>query len=154
MNERSLVFVKPRNEDIAQKVFDYLGELLVLDTECHLRSKINHLRSIPEATIAEHYRDLKKFDEELFRATMEVYKTGTIFLAAYSGTDIIPRIRTKIGNLDPLKSEPWTIRGMFSKDSLEVALRDKRYLNNVIHASSDSNEAARELGLWKDYLLD
>ena len=91
-------------------------------------------------------------DEELFRANMEVYKTGTVFLASYLGTNIISRIRSKIGNLDPLKSESWTIRGRFSKDSAEEARREKRYHNNVIHASSSPDEAARELSLWNHYL--
>ena len=154
MIERTLVFVKPRNEDIAQEVFDYLGELLISDSECHARNRIKRLDFIPEAVIAEHYKDLRVFDEDIFNATMKVYKSGTMFLTDYSGPNIIQRVRLKIGNLDPLKSEPWTIRGKFSNDSGDEARREKRYLNNVIHASSNQEEATRELGLWKYCLGD
>jgi nucleoside diphosphate kinase len=154
MNERTLVFVKPRNENIAQEVFDYLSGMLEQDIDYYARSRINRVNPIPEALIEEHYRNLKAFDEELFRAHMEVFRTGTIFLASYSGERIISRVRLNIGNLDPLKAEPWTIRGKFSRESAEEALREKRYHNNVIHASSDNSEATRELTLWKDYILD
>ena len=154
MKEKTLVFVKPENEDIAMNVFDCLDELLKADSAPFARSRINHVLSVPDALIAEHYKNLKAFDEELFRANIAVYRTGTIFLASYSGESIVPRVRSKIGNLDPLKSEPWTIRGRFGKDSAEEARKKKTYCNNVIHASSDNSEAARELELWKDYLLD
>lgn len=154
MNEKTLVFVKPQNEDISQRIFDYLGGLLKSDLECYVRHQIKRIDKIPESLIAEHYRDLKRFDEEIFRNTIEAYTNGTIFLTYYTGPSIISRVRTKIGELDPLKSSSETIRGKFGKDCAEAAYREKRYLNNIIHASSSPGEAAREIDLWREYLID
>lgn len=155
MNEKTLVFVKPRNEDIVHDVFAYLDFLLGKD-EKPFRSfeSIYEIKRVPESLIAEHYSSLKKINEDIFRATIEAYKTGTMFLTFYSGENIVERVRTNIGDKDPMKAEPWTIRGRFKRDSLEDALREKRYCNNVIHASSDLEEADRELNLWLPYLID
>ncbi len=149
-SEKTLVFVKPGNEDIAYRVFDYLGELLRLDGLSYLRHKINPIKSIPEELIAEHYRDLKTFDETIFKNTVEAYKNGTIFLSVYCCS--ILGVRKNIGNTNPVLAEDWTVRGHFRRDSLEEALKQKRYLNNVIHASSSEIEARRELKLWADFL--
>ncbi len=151
-NEETLVFVKPRNEDIAYYVFDYLCELLNRDKIEYTKSKTNPVICPPEKIVSEHYRDLRFFDGEIFRDTIEVYKNGTIFLQTYSGEDIISGVRKNIGNTAPERAEDWTVRGYFRRDSLENALKQKRYLNNVIHASSDASEAKRELGLWNDFL--
>lgn len=75
-----------------------------------------------------------------------------IVLSVYSGENIIKRIRHVIRNTDPQKAEPETIRKVFSKDSLEQAFNERRYLNNVIHSSSSREDAEREIRLWKDYL--
>lgn len=151
MTERTLVFVKPQNENIALQVFDYLEKLLS-STRFH-RERITKIKNIPERIISEHYRDLRVLNEEIFKSTIEAYKNGTIFITAYQDESIIQRIRGYIGSTAPERAKNWTVRGHFKKDTLEAALREKRYLNNVIHASSNSEEAKRELELWKDYLV-
>ena len=155
MLEKTLVFIKPQNEDIAYPVLDYLNELLIKDRISFEEFDLVHeIRRVPEAIIAKHYEHIKEFDETIFKNTIEAYKNGTMFLTWYTGEDIIQRVRKNIGNLDPLKSEPWTIRGKFSKDSRDIAYREKRYLNNVIHASANREDADRELSLWLPYLAD
>ncbi len=76
-----------------------------------------------------------------------------IVLRVYEGKNIISRVRKAIGDKDPQKAEQGTIRQIFSDDSLKIAWQKKRYLNNVIHASSDVEAAVRELKLWRDYLI-
>lgn len=154
MGERTLVFVKPQNEDIAYAVFDYLGSLLGLELQSFVRSEIIPLRFVPELAIAQHYAELKLFDEEIFRNTIEAYKQGNIFLALYQGKDIISSVRRNIGVTAPEKAEGWTVRGRFRRDSLEEALKQKRYLNNIIHSSSSHNEAIREIEIWKPFIND
>jgi nucleoside diphosphate kinase len=152
MIERTLVFVKPQNEDIAFQVFDYLEKLLN-STSVH-RERITKVKNVPENVITEHYRDLKIFNEEIFKNTIEAYKNGTIFITAYQDESIIPWIRRYIGPTAPEKIDNWTVRGHFRKDTLEAALSEKRYFNNIIHASSTQDEAKREIELWKDYLTN
>jgi len=152
-NEKTLVFIKPHNEDIAYQALDYLNLLLNRDKLPFDKFGLNwELRSVSECLISEHYNKLRIINEDIFRATIDAYKTGTMFLTFYSGEDIIERVRRSIGSTDPQKAEDWTVRGHFRRDSLEEALREKRYLNNVIHASSDASDAERELSLWMPFL--
>lgn len=155
MIEKTLVFIKPQNEDIAYDVLDYLNELLIRDRVNFKEfDYVHEIRKVPEAIIAKHYEHIREFDETIFKNTIEAYKNGTIFLTGYTGENIIHQVRKNIGDLDPLKSEPGTIRGKFSKDSRDAAYREKRYLNNVIHASANKEDADRELSLWLPYLAD
>jgi nucleoside-diphosphate kinase len=150
--EKTLVFVKPRNEDITREVFAYFDSLLMERIRFSRFPIIYELENIPEDVIGEHYWHLKKVDEQVFRATVEAYRAGRIFLTWYSGREIIKTAKRCVGDTSPEKAEPWTIRGKFRKDSLKDAFREKRYLNNVIHASKDSIEARKDLALWISYI--
>jgi nucleoside-diphosphate kinase len=154
-NERTLVFVKPQNEAVAYNVFNYLNYLLSKDLRAFQKFGLTwELNGVPEFLIGRHYFFLRNIDELIFSRTIEAYKTGKIFLSFYEGDNIINRVRGKIGHTDPQKAEDWTVRGRFRTDSLEDALREKRYLNNVIHASANSEEARRELSIWMPFLTN
>ena len=73
-------------------------------------------------------------------------------LTVYSGNNIIYRVRRAVGETDPRKAKQGSVRQIFSGDSLEIAAREARYLNNVIHASSNNEDAERELRLWREYI--
>ncbi len=53
-----------------------------------------------------------------------------------------------MGNTVPLFAELGTIRGDFSIDSPDLATKEKRALQNLVHASSNAEEAKREISLW------
>jgi nucleoside diphosphate kinase len=155
MNEKTLVFVKPGNEDIAYCIFCCLNSLLAKEGRAFERFGLTHeITNVPEFLIAKHYGHLKNIDEDVFKATIDAYRNGTMFLTFYSGEDIISRIRENIGPTAPEKAEDWTVRGRFRRDSLESALREKRYLNNTIHASANKEDAEKELDLWMPYVKE
>jgi nucleoside-diphosphate kinase len=150
MEENSLVFVKPRNEERALEVVHYLDGKLGF---AFSRTILRQIRGIPEQIMREHYRNIQGFS--FYEATIEAFLRGTIFLTAYSGENIVSRVRTIIGPTDPVvakRTAPESIRAIFANDSLEVARRERRYLNNVIHSSENVEEARREIDLWKDFL--
>ncbi|HLV49910.1 MAG TPA: nucleoside-diphosphate kinase, partial [Erysipelothrix sp.] len=50
------------------------------------------------------------------------------------------------------KADRGTLRNMFSHDNYEIADREERLVENVIHASDSHESAKRELHLWSEYL--
>ena len=148
--EKSLVLIKPGNFGYYLEIFERLHELL--EPRKFLRTRPSHLLKVPEEIIRAHYEHMKNLP--VYEATISAFVNSPdgIVLSVYSGEDIIRGIRYVIGDMDPRKAEPWTIRAGFSHDSLEDASREIRYLNNVIHASSSMKDSEREIDLWKDYL--
>jgi nucleoside-diphosphate kinase len=65
-----------------------------------------------------------------------------------SGNRAIETVRKIVGNTLPVVAAPGTIRGDFSSDSPDLANAERRPVQNLIHASGDPEEAAREIALW------
>lgn len=148
-NEKTLTFIKPGNFNYHSDIFVCLDELLERD---FTKTVSFHLKKIPEDIIREHYESIRR--ESFYDWTINAFLESEqgIVLRVYSGNDIVQRVRNVIGDTDPQKAKSGTVRAVFSNDSLEVAFREKRYLNNVIHASSSVEDAEREIRLWRDYL--
>jgi len=148
--EKTLVFVKPGNYERQEVIFD------VLEKQClkkgFKKSKLFLIKKIPEEAIKEHYQNIKgkSFYKPTINAFLDI--NYSLLFRTYSGENIIKRIRNAIGDTDPKKAKQGTIRKVFGKDSLAEAYKEKRYLNNVIHASESKKEAERELEIWKEYL--
>jgi len=147
--EQSFVFIKPGNFEYCLEIFDCLDDLLKSDFSKQMPV---HLLKVPEKIIREHYKNIE--GKVFYEATIHAFLKSErgIVLTVYSGENIIQRVRGAIGNTNPKKAKPGTIRRIFSEDSLELAFGERRYLNNVIHSSANLEEADRELTLWKDYL--
>jgi nucleoside-diphosphate kinase len=65
-----------------------------------------------------------------------------------SGNRAIETVRKIVGNTLPVLAAPGTIRGDYSSDSPDLANAERRPVQNLIHASGDPEEAAREIALW------
>ncbi|MBU1428533.1 nucleoside-diphosphate kinase [bacterium] len=74
--------------------------------------------------------------------------SGPIIAIILSGNHAIEVVRKIIGNTIPLFAELGTIRGDFSMDSPDLSIKEKRALQNLVHASSTIEEAKREISLW------
>jgi len=146
--EESIVFLKPKNFDKYAEIIPYLDDSL----RNFEKSIPIHILPIPESLIRNHYANIKgkSFYEPTINAFLEA--EDGIILMVYRGNNIIERIREIIGDTDPQKAKPGTIRHIFSNDSLDQAYKERRYLNNVIHASANKKDAERERSIWKCYL--
>lgn len=64
------------------------------------------------------------------------------------GPHSVDMVRKMAGNTMPALAEMGTIRGDFSVDSAAAANRDKRAVQNMIHASETPQEAEHEISHW------
>jgi nucleoside-diphosphate kinase len=78
----------------------------------------------------------------------EFLLSGPMVPMVISGNRAIETVRKIVGNTLPVLAAPGTIRGDYSSDSPDLANSQRRPVQNLIHASGDLEEAAREINLW------
>lgn len=79
---------------------------------------------------------------------IEFMKSGPVVPMVISGNRAIETARKLVGNTLPVAALPGTIRGDLSSDSADLANEELRPVRNLVHASGDPEEAAREIKLW------
>ena len=93
----------------------------------------------------EHYKPLreKPFFNELIRYLCgELHQVGYVLALVYAGSDAIGSVRRLAGATNPESADPASVRGALGR------LTSAGLMENAIHASSDEQEAAREIKLW------
>ena len=102
--------------------------------------------------ILKHYEEvIQKVNQAYFQTAILNTFEGTKVVAleiAKEGEHVIEDVRALVGATDPVKADPMSIRGRFVDDSLEVAMKEKRTLRNLIHASDSTQNAVQEMKLW------
>lgn len=103
-------------------------------------------------TILFHYEEvIKRLDLEYFTdAIIDAFdgKDVIVLELKHSKKDAIQSIRELIGATDPSKADKESIRGKFGKDSFELASKEKRMIQNLIHASDSVESYQKEVTLW------
>ena len=92
----------------------------------------------------EHYQHLKeeKFFDELIKYIMGEFHVKRVLALVYHGKSAIEKVRKIIGETDPEKAGPTTIRGKYGR------ITSAGVFENVVHASENEKEAEREIKLW------
>jgi nucleoside-diphosphate kinase len=67
---------------------------------------------------------------------------------AHGEPGVHARLRQLIGDTDPTRAVPGTIRGDLGDDSLAAARVEKRLVRNLVHTSDHPASARREYGTW------
>jgi len=82
--------------------------------------------------------------------------SGPMVALVWQGAHAVPIVRKITGGTEPLTSDIGTIRGDFVLDSYSMSDNDGRAVRNLIHASSSTEEAEKEIKLWfkSDELID
>ncbi len=172
--ERTLVLVKPdavmrgligrilqRFEDAGLTV---VGMKLVQATRKQLDRHSPHSRAWVRGLAAralETYTELRQDPGRDFgthdadkigaaiRETLYGYLTcGPVVAIVLQGADAIEVVRKLVGNAIPRKANPGTIRGDFSTHSPTIANIVQGPVVNVVHASSNADEARQEINCW------
>ncbi|XP_071497196.1 nucleoside diphosphate kinase A 2-like [Diadema antillarum] len=84
----------------------------------------------------EHYEDLK--EKPFFPSLTKHIASGPVFAMVWEGKDVVKQGRAMLGETDPLKSKPGSIRGDYSIDMGR----------NIIHGSDSVETAIKEIALW------
>lgn len=110
---------------------------------------------VSEKLAREHYASLsdKPFFEDLIKYIRGGYhgiKDSRILALVYRGENAIKAVRAVAGATNPEAAASGTIRGSFGRMNSVT-----KQFENVIHASSDPTDAAREVALWfrKDEII-
>ncbi|NNN07533.1 MAG: nucleoside-diphosphate kinase [Elusimicrobia bacterium] len=103
---------------------------------------------VSEKLAREHYASLsdKPFFEDLIKYIRGGYhgiKDSRILALVYRGENAIKAVRAVAGATNPEAAASGTIRGSFGRMNSVT-----KQFENVIHASSDPTDAAREVALW------
>ncbi|XP_072171630.1 nucleoside diphosphate kinase B-like [Diadema setosum] len=89
-----------------------------------------------EALLNQHYGDLK--DKPFFPGLIKFISSGPVFATVWEGKDVVKQGRAMLGETDPLKSKPGSIRGDYSID----------LGRNICHGSDSVETAKKEIALW------
>ena len=108
----------------------------------------------------EHYEGIgtlkTRAGEEIFDVQMLEMQQGPVIAMVLEGIEAIAQVRKMAGPTEPKSAQPGTIRGDYAHMTYGRANEAKRGIPNVLHASADPEEAAKEIALWfrEDEIVD
>lgn len=147
-NQQTLVLIKP---DGLKK--SLTGNILTRLSETKLDIIASKVVTVSKELAEEHYKSLKDkpFFPELVRYIMGEYHKKKVMALVYWGPDAITKVRTICGSTNPEEADAVSIRGAYGR------ITTKGVYENVVHASANEEDAAREIKLWfepKEIIFD
>lgn len=140
MKEATLVLIKP---DGLKK--SLTGNILTRLSETKLDIVAARIVNVTDELAKEHYKHLadKPFFSELIRYIRgELHEKRKVLAMIYYGDGAIEKVRQISGATNPEEADSISIRGQYGR------ITTKGVYENVIHASTDTKEAEREIKLW------
>ncbi len=143
--QRTLVLLKP---DALQR--GVTGEIIHRFERVGLKFIGMKMLVSDKDTAAKHYtEDLAKRRGEKVREIMiDLITSGPIIAIALEGVDAVETVRKMVGETEPKKAAPGTIRGDFAHVTFEYANAKDIGIFNLIHASASPQEAEVEIKVW------
>lgn len=135
-----LVLIKP---DGLKK--SLTGNILTRLSETKLEIVAAKMLRVSKELAQEHYKHLKEepFFNELIRYLRgELHDRRKVMALVYWGKDAIKKCRELAGATNPEEAESTSIRGSYGR------ITTSGVYENVIHVSSNAEEAEREIKLW------
>lgn len=140
MNQAALILIKP---DGLKK--SLTGNILTRLSETRLEIVAAKMVRVSKDLAEEHYKHLqdKPFFSDLIKYLRgELHDRKKVMAMVYWGTDAIKKCRELAGATNPEEAEPTSIRGSYGR------ITTSGVYENVIHVSSNQEEAEREIKLW------
>jgi nucleoside-diphosphate kinase len=138
--EQTLIIIKPDG-----LVKSLTGNILTRLSETKLKiigAKVLH---VSDELARRHYRHLQDkpfFDELVHYIIGDVHHTPRVMALVYQGEDAIHKVREIVGDTNPEKADPVSIRGAYGR------ITTSGVFENVVHASSSTEDAESEIKLW------
>ena len=148
MTQQTLVLIKP---DGLKK--SLTGNVLTRLSETKLDIVAAKIVKVSRELAEKHYAALKDkpFFGDLIKYIMGEYHKKKVMALVYWGEDAIQKVRDICGATNPEEADAVSIRGAYGR------ITTKGVYENVIHASTNEQEAEREIKLWfqpDDIILD
>ncbi len=140
MNQAVLILIKP---DGLKK--SLTGNILTRLSETKLEIVAAKMARVSKELAEEHYRHLKDkpfFAEIIKYLRGELHDRKKVMALVYWGKDAIRKCRDLAGATNPEEAESTSIRGSYGR------ITTSGVYENVIHVSSNEEEAEREIKLW------
>ncbi|MFH0840281.1 MAG: nucleoside-diphosphate kinase [Candidatus Omnitrophota bacterium] len=139
MEEQTLILIKPDglNKSLTGNVLTRLSETK-LDIVAAKIVKVSRELAVAHYS---HMKD-KPFFEELIKYIMGDYHKRKVMAMVYHGEDAISKVRQICGSTNPEEADPVSIRGAYGR------ITTKGVYENVIHASTNKEDAEKEIKLW------
>ncbi len=140
MVQQTLILIKP---DGLKK--SLTGNILARLSETKLEIVAAKMVRVSRELAIEHYKHMKDkpFFEELVKYIQgELHDRRKVMAMVYWGEDAIIKVRQLAGSTNPEEADPTTIRGSYGR------ITTKGIYENVLHSSTNEQEAEREIKLW------
>jgi len=143
--EQTLVLIKP---DGVQR--NLIGKIITRFEDAGLKIIGMRMSWIDEDFAKQHYREdiAKKYGERIRAGLINYIKEGPIIALVLEGVEAINVTRKIVGSTYPNEAPPGTIRGDFAHISKNYANAKEMDVKNLIHASSNAEDAKIEIPLW------
>ena len=143
--ERTLILLKP---DALHR--GIMGEIITRFER--IGAKIVGLKMLlsDKDTAEEHYREdvARRRGEKVRKLMIEMLTSGPVIAIALEGIEIVEVARKLVGETEPKKAAPGTIRGDYAHVSYRHADLKNAGIFNLIHASASPEEAKTEINVW------
>lgn len=140
MNQAALILIKP---DGLKK--SLTGNILTRLSETKLEIVAAKMVRVSRDLAIKHYDHLKNkpFFEDIIRYLRgELHDRRKVMALVYWGEEAITKCRELAGATNPEEADPTSIRGSYGR------ITTSGVYENVIHVSSNEDEAEREIKLW------
>ncbi|MFH1409902.1 MAG: nucleoside-diphosphate kinase [Nanoarchaeota archaeon] len=141
MIEQTLVLIKPDGV-----VRCLSGEIIKRFERAGLKIIGLKMMWIDKDFAGKHYQDHK--DKAFFQHLIDFITEAPVVAMVIEGVHAIENVRKMVGETDPSKSAPGTIRGDFAHLSMAWASKQKSGGKNLIHASVNNEDAQKEIALY------
>jgi len=138
--EQTLILIKPDG-----LIKSLTGNVISRLSEAKLTIMGAKVLRVSRELAEKHYEHLKGkpfFGELIDYIVGDVHKTYRVLALVYQGENAIAKIRDIVGDTDPEKANPISIRGAYGR------ITTTGVFENVVHASSSSEDAEKEIKLW------
>jgi nucleoside-diphosphate kinase len=87
-------------------------------------------------------------DKDFYPGLEKFIISGPVMAMVLEGVDSVEVVRKIVGSTEPKSAPVGTIRGDYAHSSTEHANEKEESVQNLIHASGNSEEAKEEVALW------
>lgn len=165
MKQQTLIIIKPDGveRNLIGKIISYYEEaglsvvklkMMQADRELimkHYEENEDYMRAIGQKSkdAGNKVDDIMEYGRMIVQSLRDYMTSGPVVPMVLEGEgEVIALARKVTGFTDPTQADKGTIRGDLGNDSIAKANGEGRPTKNLIHASGNPEEAAKEIALW------